>query len=75
MKAGRARADGRTAMGARVAALEKGRRKRAAFMMGYLKFCGSARCCGGPIGRAEPAERGIDALDEMFEARGDERRW
>jgi len=56
MKAGRARAEGRTAMGARAAAaLEKGRRKRAAFMMGYLEFCGSARCCGGPIGGTEPA--------------------
>lgn len=68
-------ADGRTAMGARTAALEKGRRKRAAFMLGYLEFCGSARCCGGPIGGAELAEGRIDALDVMLGARGDERRW
>jgi hypothetical protein len=62
-------------MGARTAALEKGRRKRAAFMLGYLEFCGSARCCGDPIGKPELARVGIDALDEVFEARGDERRW
>jgi hypothetical protein len=75
MRAGRAMADGRTAMGARTAALEKGRRKRAAFMLGYLEFCGSARCCGGPIGGTELAEGGIDALDVILGARGDERRW
>lgn len=50
MRAGRARTEGRAAMGARkAAALAKGRRKRA-FMVGYLELSGSARCCGGPIG-------------------------
>ena len=68
--------DGRAAMGARAAAaLEKGRRKRAAFMLGYLWFCGSARCCGGPIGRERAFGGEIDALDEGSEAWGDERRW
>lgn len=46
--------DGRMAVGARKAALAKGRRKRA-FMVGYLELCGSARCCGGPIGEMKLA--------------------
>jgi len=50
MRAGRDRTEGRAAIGARkAAALAKGRRKRA-FIVGYLELCGSARCCGGPIG-------------------------
>jgi hypothetical protein len=73
MRAGRAIIDGRAAAGARnAAALAKGRRKRA-FMVGYLEFCGSARCCRGSIGRYKACERGIDALDEVFGARRDER--
>jgi hypothetical protein len=72
MRAGRA-IDGRAAMGARkAAALAKGRRKRA-FMVGYLEFGTSARCCGGSIGRLTVCERGIDALDDVFGARRDER--
>jgi hypothetical protein len=39
MRAGRAMADGRTAVGARKAALAKGRRRRA-FMLGYLEVAG-----------------------------------
>jgi hypothetical protein len=65
--------DGRAAAGARkAAALAKGRRKRA-FMVGYLEVCGSARYCGGSIGRYRACEGGIDALDEVFGARRDER--
>jgi hypothetical protein len=62
-------AAGRTAAGARKAALAKGRRKRA-FMVGYLD-CGSARCGGGPIRARELAGRAADAPDWVCGARGD----
>lgn len=64
-------AAGRTAVGARKA-LAKGRRKRA-FMVGYLGFCGSARCCGVPMGALELSEGAIDVLSQVFGALGDER--
>ena len=67
-RAGRAMVDGRTAVGARKAALAKGRRKRA-FMLGYLGCCGSARCCGVPM-RTEARGQAINALDQVFGAPG-----
>jgi hypothetical protein len=63
-------ADGRTAVGARKAALAKGRRKRA-FMVGYLD-CGSARCGGGPIRSRQLAREAVNAPDRVYGARGDE---
>lgn len=51
---------GRTAVGARKAALAKGRRKRVVFIVGGLRVCGQ-RCAGAgrPIAAEEPAGAGL----------------
>jgi hypothetical protein len=51
---------GRTAVGARKAALAKGRRKRVVFIVGGLRVCGQ-RCAGAgrPIAADEPAGAGL----------------
>jgi hypothetical protein len=55
---------GRTAVGARNAALAKGRRKRAFMLGGFLWVAGQRACCGGgsfSIGDVEACGEGIDA--------------
>jgi hypothetical protein len=63
-------AEGRTAVGARKAALAKGRRKRA-FMLGCLVVRVSA-LLRGSNGRCEACEGGVGVPDEVCEARFDE---
>lgn len=71
IRAGRAMTDGRTAVGARKAALAKGRRKRA-FMLGYLEMRVSALLRRSNW-RWGACSCGIGVPDEVFEARGDGR--
>jgi hypothetical protein len=63
-------AAGRTAVGARKAALAKGRRKRE-FMLGDLEFAGQRAAVGVQL-IVWSLREGELRTDEVFEARGDD---